>query len=265
MNLPMKNHRLHKIYRRAVTGLLSLPLAAGLVYAAEPSGPPLDADGNFSGRVVETTNAAGYSYVLVDTGGHHWWAATTEMPLAKGDQVKVYGGMAMAQFHSPALNRDFDVIYFSGKIGVETADGHPAVPPPGHSGVLPPDHPPLTDQGKLAAINLKGIPKARGGQTVRDIFAAGAKLANHEVTVRARVVKYNGGIMGKNWLHLRDGTGTAEEKNNDLTVTSDNVAQVGDLVLVTGRVSLDKDFGAGYKYSMILDGAKVKVEKSAAN
>ena len=66
--------------------------------------------------------------------------------------------------------------------------------------------------------------------------------------------------MGKNWLHIRDGSGSADKSDNDLTVTTSTPAKLGDTVLVTGLVSLNKDFGAGYKYTVILDDAKVTVE-----
>jgi hypothetical protein len=71
-------------------------------------------------------------------------------------------------------------------------------------------------------------------------------------------VKFNGGILGKNWLHVRDGSGA--EGTNDLTVTTDAVVKVGDLVLVTGTLASDRDFGSGYKYALIVENAKVKVE-----
>ena len=77
------------------------------------------------------------------------------------------------------------------------------------------------------------------------------------MTIRGKVVKYNGGIMGKNWLHLRDGSGKAEANDNDLTVTSQDTAAVGDVVVVKGVVRVDKDFGAGYAYPVIVEDAKI--------
>jgi hypothetical protein len=77
------------------------------------------------------------------------------------------------------------------------------------------------------------------------------------VAVRGKVVKYNPGIMGKNWIHLRDGSGSNEKKDNDLTVTTSDSAAVGGVVLVKGRVHLDRDFGSGYVYSVIIEDAKV--------
>ena len=85
-------------------------------------------------------------------------------------------------------------------------------------------------------------------------FTAGA--AN--VRVGAQLDFYNDGIMGRNWIHLQDGTGA--QGNNDLTITTANEAKVGDTVLVTGKLILNKDFGFGYKYDAMIEDAKVTVE-----
>ena len=69
-------------------------------------------------------------------------------------------------------------------------------------------------------------------------------------------MKWNAGIMGKNWLHLRDGSGAAG-KDNDITITTSDEAAVGDVVLVKGTVRVDKDFGAGYAYPVIIEDAKL--------
>jgi hypothetical protein len=91
------------------------------------------------------------------------------------------------------------------------------------------------------------------------VFDQGKGLAGDEVAIRGRVVKYSPRIMGTNWIHLQDGT---EGKNgsNDLVITTDGVASVGDLVVVKGVVSADKDFGYGYKYDVMVEGASVTVE-----
>jgi hypothetical protein len=77
--------------------------------------------------------------------------------------------------------------------------------------------------------------------------------------VHGKVVKFNGGIMGKNWFHLQDGTGTASDGTHDITVTTpeDVVVKVGDTVTVTGTVGIDKDFGAGYVYGAIVENARL--------
>ena len=66
------------------------------------------------------------------------------------------------------------------------------------------------------------------------------------------------GIMGKNWLHVKDGTGTSG--TDDLVVTTSVTAKVGDKVLVNGKVSSDKDFGSGYRYDVIIEDAEVTIE-----
>jgi hypothetical protein len=100
--------------------------------------------------------------------------------------------------------------------------------------------------------------KAKNGKTVAEVYAAREDLAGKPVLVRGRVVKFFPKIMGKNWVHLQDGSGS--EGTNDLTVTTDTMVKVGDLVLVSGMVSVDRDFGHGYSYTVILEDAEVTVE-----
>ena len=108
-------------------------------------------------------------------------------------------------------------------------------------------------------VDLTGIAKADGGKTIAEVFAEKEQLAGQPVVIRAKVVKTNANIMGKNWLHIRDGSGG--EGTNDLTVTTENaVPDVGATVLVTGPVVLNKDFGMGYQYDIILEDAEVTVE-----
>jgi hypothetical protein len=233
--------------------------------AASLAGP--EASG-FTGKVVETTNAAGYTYVRVDTGGKKLWAVTTQFPVAVGDTVTVGAGMPMDNYHSKSLNRDFDRVYFTGSINVNGGaagaapalpPGHPAIPAGGMAG-LPAGHPSLTAPAGDAAIDLKGIKKAEGGKTIQEIYAARKKLAGKEVTVRGKVVKYNAMILGKNWLHIQDGSGSAEKGDNDLTVTSADSTSLGATVLVSGIVHTNRDFGAGYKYEVIIEDAKLTPE-----
>ena len=103
------------------------------------------------------------------------------------------------------------------------------------------------------------VKKAEGtnGKTVAEIFAGKASLKDATVAVRGKVVRYNPGIMGKNWIHLRDGSGSREKKDDDITVTTLDSAAVGDVVLVRGTLHLDRDFGSGYAYPVIIEDAKV--------
>jgi hypothetical protein len=101
-----------------------------------------------------------------------------------------------------------------------------------------------------------GIKKS--DQTVAELYAGKDRLADTVVNVRGKVVKYNPQIMGKNWVHVQDGTGSSG--TNDLMVTTAATTKVGDIVLVSGKITLNKDFGSGYKYALILEDANVVVE-----
>jgi hypothetical protein len=110
-----------------------------------------------------------------------------------------------------------------------------------------------------AEVDLSGIAKAEGGKTVEEIYAEKDQLAGQKVSVRGKVVKVNPSIMDKNWLHVRDGSGA--EGANDLTVTmTGELPKVGDTVVVNGQVTLNKDFGMGYQYPVIVEDATVAVE-----
>jgi predicted small lipoprotein YifL len=109
------------------------------------------------------------------------------------------------------------------------------------------------------AVDLSGIKKAEGGMTVAELFADKEQLAGKQVVVRGKVVKTSANIMGKNWVHVRDGTGA--EKTNDLTVTtSDPPPTIGTTVVVTGQLSRNKDLGLGYRYDVLIEDAKLKTE-----
>ena len=101
-------------------------------------------------------------------------------------------------------------------------------------------------------------PSAGIMKTVAEIYAGQNDLLDTVVKVRGKVAKYSAQIMGKNWIHLQDGTGSAG--TNDLTITTADSAKAGDTVLVTGKITLKKDFGMGYKYDLIIEDGTVAVE-----
>jgi hypothetical protein len=219
----------------------------------------------FSGKVAETMDAGGYTYVLVDTGTNEIWAAAPQFAVKKGDAVAVPDAMPMTGFHSRTLNRDFDVVYFSGTILVNGAGSNAATLPPGHPAIgdgadakLPPNHPPVAGATVPPKMDFTGLKPAEGGKTVAEIYAASDQLAGKAGKVRGKVVKYNAEIMGRNWLHIQDGTGSVG--GNDLLITSAGAAKLGDTVLVEGTVATNKDFGAGYKYRVMVEDGKVTVE-----
>lgn len=202
-----------------------------------------------SGKVLETMDAANYTYARVQTPAGEKWIAGPQTAMKVGDTITWAPGNEMKDFASKSLGRTFESILFVGQIVVGGAPGAAAVG--AAHGAL---------SGKAAdAPEVKGVAKAEGGMTIAEIYDGRAKLEGKEVVLRGKVVKFNAGIMGRNWLHLRDGSHGAAG-DNDLTVTSAASAAVGDTVVVRGKVSLNKDFGFNYRYDLMLEDAKVTVE-----
>ncbi|MFZ0469588.1 MAG: hypothetical protein WAL92_11780 [Thiogranum sp.] len=209
------------------------------------AGTPRANPGTLNGEIVETMNAAGYTYVLLNTDSGKIWAAATETSVKVGQRVSVPPGELMTDFSSKTLNRTFDKIYFVSGIYPEGALEKAA--DQGH-GMGASSRTVVTD------AHVEGVAKAEGGYTVEEILTRSSKLTGQKVKVRGRVVKFTADIMGTNWMHIQDGT------PGDLTVTTDTLVAKGDLVMVEGTLSVNKDFGAGYVYPAIIEKAMVTKE-----
>ncbi len=237
--------------------------------AAAPAETPAVAEApaaahGISGTVVETMDAAGYTYVYVDNGKEKVWAAAPAFAVKVGDEVMVPEGMAMHNYHSQSMNRDFDVVYFVEAVlnASNPTDGASAMGGAPASGnmQMPKGHPAVSGSEAPQGVDLSNIEKAANGLTIIEIYTGKADLSGKTVTLRGKVVKYSPQIMGVNWIHLQDGSGDQEAGTHDLTVTSQAEVNVGDTVIVSGPLTLDKDFGYGYKYDLIMENADVTVE-----
>ena len=209
-----------------------------------------------TGQVVETFDASTYTYLRVTTAKGDLWAATAKTPVTVGETVTVPLESEMKDFHSPSLNRDFPLIYFVTQIG---RNGQPVPPPMAVAhGAAPAMGMGGGATASQAPVTVKPMAPPAGGSSIADVWAKRAALAGKTVTINGTVVKYNGGILGRNWLHVQDGSGTADEGTNDITVTTDAAVKIGDIVAVTGKVVVDKDLGSGYAYKVLIEDAKVK-------
>lgn len=214
-----------------------------------------------TGKVVETINSGGYTYLLLEKDGAKTWVAIPELYITVGDQVELQGGVQMGEFASKPLNRKFDQIIFSNgptenfnKKRKENAHknvdmGQPA---PGNKKKGP---------GKVVE-GLK-IEKAPGenSYTLEEIMKKKSELKGKTIVVRGQVVKVSTNIMGRNWVHINDGSGGKWE--NKLVITTNDTPDVGDIVIATGEFHTNVDFGGGYYYDIILEQATLKVEPPA--
>lgn len=203
------------------------------------------------GRVLEVTHAAGYTYLRLNTQAGETWAAISQAAVEKGATVTLEKVMVMHDFESKTLHKTFPKILFGALAG-------PASP---HSGMsMAAAHSGMSSAIPAPSID-KPIAKATGAnaKTVAEIFTQQRALKDKSVLLRGKVVKFNAGIMGKNWIHLRDGSGNAADGSNDILVTTSQIAKVSDLITVSGVVRLDQDFGAGYVYPVLIEDAKLKL------
>jgi hypothetical protein len=238
-------------------------LCAGAALGAQPASAP-----SLQGVVLETKDADPYTYLRLKTKNGETWAAVMKAPVSKGAQVTIVNPMTMTNFKSQTLGRTFDTIVFGtlaaapGSPAASTAKG--ASPMPGQAGAgmggagAMPGHPNVANAA--ADVPVEKVAKAAGpdARTVAEVYAQRAQLKGKPVVVHGKVVKVSNNIMGKNWVHLRDGTGSAADGSNDLLVTTKNAAQTGGVVTARGVVHTDVDLGMGYTYKALVEDATLK-------
>ena len=238
-------------------------LAAGLVVLATSivpvassvhaqSAPPL------RGEVLEVIDVEPYTYLRLKTASGEIWAAVGKVSIKKGAQVTILDPNVMKNFESKTLNRTFPTIVF-GTVGTPVQGNSGAAPAASaaspHAGAsMGQAHGGMQKPTDVAVVK---VAKAEGpmGRTVAEVNAQRAALKDKQVAIRATVVKVNANIMGKTWVHLRDGTGSASDGSDDLLATSSAEPKAGDVVLVKGVVKTDVDIGSGYSYKVLIDNA----------
>jgi hypothetical protein len=219
----------------------------------QPSAPPAaSADPSaFTGTVAETANASGYTYARLQADGRDdVWIAAPAFVTQKGQSLTVTLEMPMPNFESKTLGRTFPLVYFVTTVSRDgqIVAGSPESAMPG----------PMTSRDSAPkAVTVAANAPPSGGLSIADVWAQRKMLAGKEVTVRGTVVKVNNGILGKNWIHLQDGSGSATDGTHDLTLTTDAEVNAGDVVTVTGLLATNKDIGSGYKYDAIIEDARL--------
>ncbi|HEX7707899.1 MAG TPA: OB-fold nucleic acid binding domain-containing protein [Thermoanaerobaculia bacterium] len=229
-----------------------------------------------SGTVVESHTASGFTYVLLDHGKSKEWYVLGPLGVKKGEKLEVETRMVAEKFESKSLKRTFDKVTFARVISGGTPV--PLQPSQEHAAGMmaagmPAGHPPtdganphgamgmgMPGAAKPADLGPINVAKAEGadGRTIAEVWATRTKLTDSKIAVRGKVVKASNGIMGMNWIHIRDGSGSEEKGDNDLTITTHDTAKVGDVILVNGTLRVDKDFGAGYEYPVIVEDGKIR-------
>lgn len=190
--------------------------------------------------VKEAIHANSYTYLLVTEGSEEYWIATAKQPIEAGMTMYYDKGLEMKDFASKEIDRTFESIWFVGKMsGLSSAS----------SGAM--------NKSMAPATNI-AVEKVAGGVSVAELYENRADYEGKVVSIRGQVTKFNSKIMGRNWVHIQDGTKSGEAF--DVTITTDATVEKGDVVVFNGTVGLNKDFGAGYVYDIIIEAAELSAE-----
>ena len=239
------------------------------VVAAAKSQPSA---GALSGKVLETMDSGGYTYVLLLTDGGEKWVAAPKTVVAVGQKATFAAGMVMRDFKSETLNRTFaELVFSSGAVGTGATSAMAAGTCPntkdtGADGAAPHGGAgmgmgAMKSSGRVTVPKVDlAIEKAVGENafTVAEIYEQGKALNHKKVAVRGKVVKVSKNIMGKNWIHLQDGSGKMESGTHDLVLTTMQSPTVGEILVGEGTLAFDKDFGSGYRYQVIVEETQFK-------
>jgi len=202
-------------------------------------------------KVKEVEQVANYTYLLVNGKGPEYWIAVPTMVALPGETYQYQGGMLMEDFHSKELDQTFDKVLFLEALfsASETVPGSKAAQAAGHGAVQE-----VTPGSKVNAEKFDvTVESVEGTITIADLYSNPKSFEGKSIKVRGEVTKFNAAIMDRNWVHLQDGT--ESDGKFDLTATSSESFQVGSVVTVEGVVSLNKDFGYGYSYEVLLEKA----------
>lgn len=202
----------------------------------------IEANPNFkhTAKVIETIDATQYTYLKVEENKNQFWIAVPQIKLEVGTIIYFNEGLEMKDFQSQSLNRTFESILFVDNIQLH--EDTPVIENP-HAGV----------QGnKSPNISVEPL----NGLSIEKIYADKNELNGKTISVRGIVTKFNSGIMDRNWIHIQDGSGKTNDF--DLLVTSNAIVNEGDLITIEGKVILDRDFGSGYFYSLLIEDGKLK-------
>ena len=266
---------------RKLLAVVAVLGCAGIAMAADAPTPApqqqQQAIATLTGKVLEVKDVDSYTYLRLQTKDGELWAAVNKSSVKVGETVTIFDPAMMVNFESKALKKTFDRIVF-GTLPVLNA---PAAAAPATSTDMAAMHAGMsksaatapatsTDMAAMHASMAKGaatgadvakvkVARAKGpdARTVAEVAAQSAALKGKTVVVHGQVVKFTPEVMGKNWVHLRDGSGSPADGSNDILVTTKDETKVGDVVLAKGIVATDRNLGSGYSYKVLIEEASL--------
>ena len=229
-----------------------------------PSAMPAQRAPVFYGKVLEIKPAMGYKYLKIQEQGKQTWIAIANAPVKVGDKIGFDKKTMMKDFKSKALGETFEEIYFASDVylpqtstgpksmkelmGLSTGTKDP------HAGMGRG----ISTQPEVKTPSKPFVKKE--SYTIEEIFMWAETLKDQTITLEGTVFKVSHGIMKRDWVHLGDGTGNEKKLTDDLVFTAPSTTlKAGDKVKATGKVTVDKDFGYGYFYKVIIEDSSFEV------
>ena len=191
---------------------------------------------------LETLPTTKYVYVRVKEGAEEFWIATLLQEVTIGRSYFYRGGLLKTDFESKEYNRTFDKMYLVSQL-VPSDHGNSM----GGASAAPSASPMPSATVPLPAVDVPGSTK------IADLFADPKKFGGRTIQVSGTCTKVNPNIMGRNWIHVKD----RSKGDPELVITTDATVGEGQDVTIIGTVALNKDFGAGYKYEILLEGGRL--------
>ena len=194
--------------------------------------------------VEEILQTSSYTYLKFEDDEENYWGAIPRRDdIVKGNTYYFDSSMEMKNFPSKELGRTFESIYFIQAISDK---------PYPKASMLTKDKKGAPQVGNMEVQNIEPI---EGSVTIAELYDHKSDFAGKKVKIHGKVVKFTPNTMGKNWAHIQDGT--KSEDNFDITITTNDFVKIDDIATFEGLVVLDKDFGAGYAYDLIIEEAKL--------
>jgi len=199
-----------------------------------------------SAKVLEAIDAGTYTYVRLEFDKKEFWAAITAMPVDTGKTYYYKESILMRDFHSKQLQKTFDSILF-----IESFFDHEHMGMDVTKKSSPRDH--------TATVEEENLTIGHSGDELplSDLFSDKEKYQGKQVTVKGKVVKISSNIMDRNWIHIQDGSNYNGEFDLTITLFGTVDFALNDIVAFKGNITLNKDFGAGYVYNIIMEDAEV--------
>jgi len=244
------NNKVNSLIILMITGFLIFFVSGADLTGKSNSDPVIH-----TGKLLQMFKSGGYTYLEYETDGKKFWAASKMVVANIGNIIEFKQPLVMKDFYSKTLKRKFELIYFAGMVRAVGKTGQQ----PMSSMQSMMGHKKMDPDKKVIIVNAGSVKKADKGFTIAECYSQKDDLKGKTILIRGMVVKFSSKIKGRNWVHIRDGSG--KSGTNDITFTTKETLAPGDLILVKGTLIVNKDIGSGYLFPVFMENPVVIKEK----